>query len=103
MTSGDDFSTHARSLATRSLIFAGRGDAEQAERLAREAVSCTAETDSFAQHAEALVALADVLELAGRREDAAETLREALDCYERKAALVLAQRVRKRLAALQPA
>jgi class 3 adenylate cyclase/tetratricopeptide (TPR) repeat protein len=103
MTSVDDFITHAHSLATRSLILAGRGETEQAEKLAREAVSHTAETDSFAEHAQTLVVLADVLEFAGRPEDTAETLREALACYERKGADVLAQRLRERLAALQPA
>ena len=103
MTSVDDFVTHARSLATRAIVLARRGDAEQAERLAREAVDVTAGTDSFAEHAQAFVALADVLELAGRREEAVEALREALDGFERKGAPALAQRVRERLAALQPA
>jgi len=103
MTSVDDFVTHARSLGTRARVIARGGDAEQAERLAREAVSHTAETDSFAERAGSLTALADVLQMAGRREEAAEALREALGCYESKRALVSAQRVRERLAALQPA
>jgi class 3 adenylate cyclase/tetratricopeptide (TPR) repeat protein len=103
MTSVDDFVTHAKSLATRSLVLAHRGDTEQAERLAREAVSHTAETDSFVEHAQALVALADVLELAGRRDETAEALRQAQDSYERKAAVTPARRTRERLAALHEA
>ena len=45
----------------------------------------------------------EVLELAGRREEATTALREALDRYERKGALAPAERVRERLAALEPA
>jgi class 3 adenylate cyclase/tetratricopeptide (TPR) repeat protein len=101
MTSVEDFITHARSLTTRALVLARRGEVEAAQRLAREAVSLTAESDSFAEHGHALTALADVLELAGRREEATALLHEALHRYERKEARAPAQRVRERLAAIQ--
>jgi hypothetical protein len=54
-------------------------------------------------HVDAWQDLAVVLEIAGRREDATAALREALERYERKGALVPAERVRARLAALEPA
>jgi hypothetical protein len=44
-----------------------------------------------------------VLELAGRREEAAAVLREAAERYERKEALVPADRLRGRLATLESA
>jgi len=102
MTSVDDFITHARSLTTRAIVLARRADVEAAHRLAQEAVSLTAESDSFAEHGDTLTALADVLELAGRREDATDLLHEALDRYERKKARAQVHRIRERLAAIQP-
>ena len=101
MTSVDDFVTHAASLGTRAVVEARRGDTEPAERLAREAVGLTAETDYFAEHARALVALADVLEMAGRQNDVAATLAMAAAAYERKGATACADAVRRRLAAEQ--
>ena len=100
MTSVDDFMAHAQSRRTRALVLARRGDPDQAEQLAREAVSLTGQTDSFAAHADALITLADVLELGGRREEGGEALREALDYYDRKGAPAPGQRVRERLAAI---
>jgi tetratricopeptide (TPR) repeat protein len=103
MTSVDDFATHARVLAVRSLVLARRGDNEQAERLAREAVELTSRTDYLAEQGRSLVGLADVLEVAGRQEEAADALRAALTVYERKGALAPAEQIRERLASLQPA
>ena len=98
MTSVDDFVTHAGSLAVRAVIEARRGDTELAERLAREAVGITAETDYFAEQARALVALADVLEMAGRQDDVAATLALAAAAYDRKGATAGVDAVRRRLA-----
>jgi tetratricopeptide (TPR) repeat protein len=101
MTSVDDFVTHARSIATRATVLARRGGAEPAVRLANEAVTITAETDSFAEHAHALVALADVLQLTDPQSDVAAILTKAAAAYDRKGATAGADAVRRRLAAEQ--
>jgi class 3 adenylate cyclase/tetratricopeptide (TPR) repeat protein len=103
MTSVEDFITHARSLSTRAIVLARRTDIEEAQRLAREAVSLTAASDSFAERGHALAVLAEVLELADQREEAAEALRQAESSFERKGALAPAQQTRERLARLHEA
>jgi tetratricopeptide (TPR) repeat protein len=87
---------------TQALVHSARGQHVEAERLAREAVDFSLQSDSPFQQGEALSDLAEVLEAAGRRDEATATLREALDCYERKPIIPLARRTRERLAALQP-
>jgi hypothetical protein len=80
----------------RGKVLARRGELEEGERLAREAVALGAETDLLNGHAAALVDLADVLELAGQ--DARPELERALALYEQKGNLVMAERTRSRLA-----
>jgi class 3 adenylate cyclase len=82
----------------RGKVLARRGDLEEGERLAREAVALAAETDTLNVHAGALLDLADVLALAGQ--DARAELDEALALYVRKGNLVMAERTRSRLAEL---
>ena len=82
----------------RGRLLARRGELEEGERLAREAVDIAAETDMLNAHADALVELADVLALAGR--NARAELEQALALYERKGNLVMAERTRSRLAEL---
>ena len=77
-------------------LLARRGEHEEAERLAREAVALGADTDMLNAHGDALLDLAEVLALAGR--DARAELEEALALYERKGNLVMAERTRSRLA-----
>jgi class 3 adenylate cyclase/tetratricopeptide (TPR) repeat protein len=79
----------------RGKLLARRGELEEGERLAREAVALAAETDLLNAHADALVDLAEVLALAGR--DARAELDGALSLYERKGNLVMAERTRSRL------
>jgi tetratricopeptide (TPR) repeat protein len=67
-------------------VMSRRGDHEQAEVLAREAVEIMARTDYLDQHAEMVVHLAQVLRDAGRTADAIATAREAVPLYERKGA-----------------
>jgi class 3 adenylate cyclase/tetratricopeptide (TPR) repeat protein len=74
----------------RGKVLARRGEVEEGERLAREAVALAAETDMLNMHADALVDLAEVLALAGR--DPRAELDEALALYERKGNLVMAER-----------
>ncbi|MGI8615573.1 MAG: AAA family ATPase [Actinomycetota bacterium] len=82
----------------RAKVLARRGEHAEAERIAREAVAIGEGTDSLIGQADANADLADVLLLARKPDEAAAALRQALDRYERKGHLVLAQRMRERLA-----
>ena len=82
----------------RVKLLARRGELEEGERLAREAVALAEETDMLNAHADALIDLAEVLALAGQ--DARAELDRALALYERKGNLVMAERTRSRVAEL---
>jgi tetratricopeptide (TPR) repeat protein len=84
--------------ATLALVLSDRAEHAEAERLAREAVAIAESTDSLSEQADALVDLAEVLSHAGRAEAAGDALEQALDRYERKKNVVMAGRVRERLA-----
>jgi class 3 adenylate cyclase/tetratricopeptide (TPR) repeat protein len=86
-----------------ALVAAHRGEHMEAERLAREALTYSLETDSPQIQADAYYDLAEVLAAAGRSDDAAAAWHDALDRYERKGIIPLARRTRERLADLQPA
>jgi tetratricopeptide (TPR) repeat protein len=81
----------------RARVLASRGEHDEAERLAREAVARWETTDMPNQHADALVSLGEVLALAGK--DACRELEQALALYERKGNLVMVERTREQLAA----
>ncbi|HEU5404806.1 MAG TPA: tetratricopeptide repeat protein, partial [Gaiellaceae bacterium] len=102
---GDSEDVITQTLARQALakVLARRRQHAEGESLARQAIALADATDALLVQGDARQDLAEVLELAERREDAASTLREALELYERKGALVPAQRVRERLAALEPA
>ena len=80
----------------RAKAVARRGELDEGERLAREAVALAEETDMLNAHGDALLDLAEVLVLAGT--DASVELEQALALYERKGNLVMAARTRSRLA-----
>jgi class 3 adenylate cyclase/tetratricopeptide (TPR) repeat protein len=82
----------------RGKALARRGELQEGERLAREAVALAEETDMLNAHADALIDLSEVLALAGQ--DARAELDEALALYECKGNLVMAERTRSRLAEL---
>jgi hypothetical protein len=84
----------------RAKVLARRGEHETAERLARKSVALAEGTDFLNDQADACADLAEVLELAGR-DEASAALEEALTLYERKCNLVMAERVRARLAVLR--
>jgi class 3 adenylate cyclase len=98
---GDVMTQHVWRQA-QALVHSARGQHAEAERLARDAVDRSLQSDSPLSRGNALFDLADVLEAAGRRDEAAAALRAALDEYERKPIVPLARRARERLAALQP-
>jgi tetratricopeptide (TPR) repeat protein len=80
-----------------ALVCSHRGQHEEAERLAREAVAIAERTDGLSMQADALCDLAEVLEAAGRPQEAVTALEQALERYERKVNLPMAERVRQRL------
>ena len=84
-------------------VLAHRGEHEEAERLAREAVAALEPTDSLIFQGDAYWDLAEVLAAAGRSEEAEAALRAALDCYERKQNIPLGRQVRERLRDIQAA
>lgn len=99
----DDVATQIFSRRVQAKVLARRTHHEEAERLAREAVSLSAATEAPIHQADAYADFAAVVELAGRRDEGVTALREALRRYERKEALVPARQIRERLAALQTA
>ncbi len=82
----------------RAKVLARRGEHAEAERLAREAVGIGDGTESLVGQGDAHADLAEVLFRVGKADEAAEALRQALDRYERKGHLVLARRIRERIA-----
>jgi class 3 adenylate cyclase/tetratricopeptide (TPR) repeat protein len=84
-----------------ALVLASRGEHAEAVRLAREAVAIMEPTDALCGAGQVLGDLAEVLIAAGRVDEARTALEQALDRYERKKNLVMAQRVRARLADLR--
>ena len=82
----------------RGKVLARRGELEEGERLAREAVALAEESDMLNAHADALLDLAEVLTLASQ--DARPELDRALALYERKGNLVMVERTRSKLAEL---
>jgi class 3 adenylate cyclase/tetratricopeptide (TPR) repeat protein len=102
---GDSEDVITQTLARQALakVLARRRQHAEGESLARQAIALADATDALLVQGDARQDLAEVLELAGRREDATAALREALERYERKGALVQVERVRGRLAALEPA
>jgi tetratricopeptide (TPR) repeat protein len=78
----------------RALLVARRGEFEQAETLAREAVGITEHGQNLNARGTALMRLAEVLSMAGRSGEALPALNEAIQLYERKGNLVSAQEAR---------
>ncbi len=104
---GENFDRSRDGLALRrqvaALVAAHSGEHDDAERLAREALTHINMTDSLKLQGDAYCDLGEVLAAAGRRDEAIDAWREALDRYERKGVVPLVRRVRERLAALEPA
>ena len=71
------------------------------ERLAREALAISEDTDGLNDQGEALCDLAEILVAAGRGEEAADALAAALERFERKENIPMARRTRTQLMALR--
>ncbi len=98
----DDVVTQGAWRQAKALVCSARGQHAEAERLAREALELAETTDGLEWQAEVWGDLAEVLDAAGRRDESIAAWREALGLYERKEIVLLARRVRARLAALEP-
>jgi predicted ATPase len=99
----DDLAAQIAWRAVRAKILAAASRLEDAEALARRAVSLAEKTDRSNQHAAARVALGEVLHKRGRPEEAEAAVREALALYEAKGNIVAAEGVHALLAGLVPA
>jgi class 3 adenylate cyclase/tetratricopeptide (TPR) repeat protein len=74
------------------------GHADEAERIASEAIEFSQSTDWLDIQGDAELALADVLRIGGRDGDSRLHLSHALALYDRKGCTVMAERVRAQLA-----
>jgi class 3 adenylate cyclase/tetratricopeptide (TPR) repeat protein len=92
--SDDDLITHAMWRGTRARVLAEHGESGRAERLARESVERSLETDCVNMQADALVDLAETLRLLDRPSEAVGALEEALRLYELKGNVVSADSIR---------
>lgn len=79
--------------ALRAIILAHRGELEQAEELASDAVARASACEQPDTQAEALADMAAVLRLAGKREEATEALGRAIELYEGKGNVVAAAKL----------
>ena len=98
----DDAITQMLWRQAQARVLAHRGDHAEALRIAGEAVAIGARTDMLNAQADAYAELGEVLALAGREQEAGESLDAALRRYARKENLVMAERMRARLAAPEP-
>jgi hypothetical protein len=90
--SEDDRITQTMWRGTRAKVLARRRDGD-AERLARESVALSLETDCLNMQADALVDLAETLRLLDRGGETAEPLEQAIGLYEQKGNVVSASAV----------
>jgi len=93
-SSPDDLHTQIQWRGPRAKVLARRGEAAEAERLAREGVELSEPTDFLNVRAAALLDLAEVLHVAGRSDEAAEAAATATALYEQKGNVVGAARSR---------
>jgi DNA-binding SARP family transcriptional activator len=82
----------------RAKVLAANRRSQEAEALAREAVSLAEQTDALNLHAKALLDLAEVLKLGGNGGEPADHVSSAIALYERKGNAVAADQARARLA-----
>ncbi|HZE29735.1 MAG TPA: tetratricopeptide repeat protein, partial [Gaiellaceae bacterium] len=98
ISTSDDFNAQAAWRAAYAKILARRGELEEGERLAREAVEIIDRSDELSHQGDWRVGLAEVLRLAGRTDESIPVLRDALERYEQKENRVAADTTRALLA-----
>jgi tetratricopeptide (TPR) repeat protein len=97
----NDAFTQASWRQALALVHADRGERDEADRLAREAIDFAETTDAPGFQGDAFFDLAEVLEAAQEPAAAIAALDAALDRYERKGIIPLARRTRERREQLQ--
>jgi len=97
----DDVATQALWRQLRAKLLAREGETAIAVALAEEAASMTDGTDCWDTLTMAFEDLGDVYALVGRRDDAIRAVGTALDVCERKGAIVVADTLRAKVAALE--
>jgi class 3 adenylate cyclase len=97
----DDVATQMIWRQVLALVHAHRGEHQEAERLAREAVDIAELNEALNWRGDALCDLAEVHAAAGRHNEAVVALQDALDLYKRKKNLAMVAQVQPRLQALQ--
>jgi class 3 adenylate cyclase/tetratricopeptide (TPR) repeat protein len=100
---GADAMTQMLSLQVRGKVLARRGQALEAESLAREAVAIGEKTDMLSMQGDAYLDLGEVLVLAARPDEAVAALEQAIERYERKGNLVSTRHAQARLAEINAA
>lgn len=90
----DDIMSQATWRSVRAKVLAQRGELEQADALAREAVHLVDGTEWPDDRAQVRMGLGQVLRMAHRSAEAAEVISEAVDLYEQKGNIVSAARAR---------
>jgi predicted ATPase/class 3 adenylate cyclase len=100
LTAPGDLLTQILWRGVQSRVLATRGRLEDAETLAREAVSLAGRTDFLVQHGDALVDLAHILQDCGRADEAAAAAVEGLHLHEQKGNLITAGEIRSALGVL---
>jgi tetratricopeptide (TPR) repeat protein len=98
VTSPDDIADVVGLAALEAVLRARRGELEEAQELARRALTHGDETDHIALRLDTRWSAAEVFELAGRGVEARALLEESVEIAERYGHLVAAQRARDRLA-----
>jgi tetratricopeptide (TPR) repeat protein len=97
----DDMPSQVGWRRERARVLAIRGELDDAERLAREAIALARATDSLIDMGGCALALAEVLRLAGRRAEAADAAADAADAWGRKGIVGYTKRARRFLDELQ--
>jgi tetratricopeptide (TPR) repeat protein len=98
--SPDDVATQAQARAVKAKLLAAKRDFDGAERVAREAVEHSNDTDDLDVRAYVLLSFAEVLRLGGHDEEAKAALEEAAEVSDRKGNAVRANDARARLTEL---
>ena len=96
----DDFSSQILWRGVQALLLSRSGEADEAERLAREAVRIAEPTDYLVERGDAHVRLAKVLHRIGKPRDAEKEVATARALYEQKGAPALVARLEEQWSAL---
>jgi predicted ATPase/class 3 adenylate cyclase/tetratricopeptide (TPR) repeat protein len=99
----DDVFSQVLWRSARAKIRARRGEVDEAEALARDAVALVEKTDMLNTWGDTLADLAEVLSLAGRPAEATSVLEQAAEHFLRKGNTVSLERVRRLARELAPA